>query len=67
MNRWSTGEFQGSETVLFNGTTGSRRVGHDLVTEQQQQKQQILFQILFSNRLSQNTESSSLCYTVGPC
>ena len=27
----------------------------------------ILFQILFSYRLSQNIEQSSLCYTVGPC
>ena len=26
----------------------------------------IIFQILFSYRLSQNTEQSSLCYTVGP-
>ena len=27
----------------------------------------ILFQILFSYRLLQNIEYSSLCYTVGPC
>ena len=27
----------------------------------------ILFQILFPFRLLQNTEQSSLCYTVGPC
>ena len=27
----------------------------------------ILFYILFSHRLSQNTEQSSLCYAVGPC
>ena len=44
---------------------GSQRVGHDLVTEQQQ-KQQILFQILFSNRLSQSTEQSCLCLDSRP-
>ena len=27
----------------------------------------VLFQILFPIRLSQSTEQSSLCYTVGPC
>ena len=27
----------------------------------------IVFQILFLFRLLQNTEQSSLCYTVGPC
>ena len=27
----------------------------------------VLFQILFPFRLLQNTEQSSLCYTVGPC
>ena len=27
----------------------------------------VLFQILFDYRLLQDTEYSSLCYTVGPC
>ena len=45
--------------VLVSGVQQSDSVIHIHVS--------ILFHILFSIRLLQNTEQSSLCYTVGPC
>ena len=45
--------------VLVSGVQQSDSVIHIEVS--------ILFQIPFPFRLLQNTEQSSLCYTVGPC
>ena len=46
---------------------GHKRVGHNLATEQQQYIYMgILFHILFHYRLLQDTDDSSLFYTVGP-
>ena len=45
--------------VLVSGVQQSDSVIHIHVS--------ILFQVIFPFRLLQNTEQSSLCYTVGPC
>ena len=45
--------------MLVSGVQQSDSVIHKLLS--------LLFQILFSFRLLQNIEQSSLCYTVGPC
>ena len=45
--------------VLVSGVQQSHSVIHIHTS--------ILFQILFQFRLLQDTEQSSLCYTVGPC
>ena len=48
---------------------GLQRVKHGLATEQQQlyTHTYIIFHIIFPYGLSQGTEYSSLCYTVGLC
>ena len=48
-----------NSVVLVSGVQQSDSVIHIHVS--------ILFQVLFPFRLLQNTEQSSLCYTVGPC
>ena len=48
--------------LIYNVVLGSSVQQSDSVTHIS-----ILFQILFHYRLLQDTEYSSLCYTVGPC
>ena len=63
----SSGESHGQRSVAGYSPWGHKRVGHNLATEQQQYIYMgILFHILFHYRLLQDTDYSSLLYTVGP-
>ena len=65
------GDGEGQESLACCCSWG-HRIGHNWVTEQQQQQKyiyiytHILFHIIFHSYSSQDVKYSSLCYTVGP-